>query len=310
MLTFLQAESERDERAAYRPYRVVVAGVERLSPSFVRVTFAGEQLAYFATHGLDQRVKIVFPVGGGLPDLGVDDEETVLAGGWYGLWRALPDAERAPFRTYTVRAIRPAEREIDVDFVSHGDGGPAARWLSGAALGDEVVIVGPDSRSLGSAIGIDWHPGSAREMLLVGDETAAPAICGILASLPAAARARAFVEVPDAADVIDPDARITWLARGSSVSLESAVRDWAAREPEAFAPVVAAQHQELAEVDVDVDLLWESPEESRGEFYAWIAGESAMVKSLRRFLVSELGIDRTRVAFMGYWRHGKSEAQG
>ncbi len=38
--------------------------------------------------------------------------------------------------------------------------------------------------------------------------------------------------------------------------------------------------------------------------YAWIAGESAMVTSLRRYLVKELGMDRSQVAFMGYWRRG------
>jgi NADPH-dependent ferric siderophore reductase len=45
------------------------------------------------------------------------------------------------------------------------------------------------------------------------------------------------------------------------------------------------------------------------DFYAWLAGESSVIKTLRRFLVSETGIDRKRVAFMGYWRLGKSEAQ-
>ena len=64
------------------------------------------------------------------------------------------------------------------------------------------------------------------------------------------------------------------------------------------------------EVDVDAELLWESPQEPpEGGFYAWLAGEAAAIRSLRRFLVSETGIDRGRVAFMGYWRAGKAEAQ-
>ena len=42
-------------------------------------------------------------------------------------------------------------------------------------------------------------------------------------------------------------------------------------------------------------------------FYAWIAGEAAVVKDLRRYLVRDVGIDRKQVAFMGYWRHGKAE---
>lgn len=314
MLTSLEPTFERDERAAYRPYRATVRRIRRLAPSFVRVTFSGEDFEFFATHGLDQRVKLVFPLDGHLPDLGVDDASAVLEGSWYSLWRELPEAERSPFRTYTVRAVRPAEREIDIDFVAHGDGGPAARWLLSAAPGHGLLIVGPDARSTGSAIGIDWHPGSATELLLAGDETAAPAICSVLESLPAGVRARAFIEVPTEADPVRvrsaADVQITWLPRDMGERLEPAVRAWAAEEPGAYAPALVCGKQHLADIDVDVELLWDSPEDSAGEFYAWIAGESAMVKSLRRFLVGELGIDRSRVAFMGYWRRGKSEAQG
>ena len=71
--------------------------------------------------------------------------------------------------------------------------------------------------------------------------------------------------------------------------------------------------------DVDPD-LWETPTySSSGEdtdapvvtvghdldgVYAWIAGESGVVTTLRRHLVKELGMDRHQVAFMGYWRRG------
>jgi NADPH-dependent ferric siderophore reductase len=42
-------------------------------------------------------------------------------------------------------------------------------------------------------------------------------------------------------------------------------------------------------------------------FYAWIAGEAAVIKDMRRYLVRDVGIDRKQVAFMGYWRQGKAE---
>jgi len=317
MLTFPTATAiEQDERAAYRPYRASVARIERLSPHFTRVTFTAEEFRFFARHGLDQRVKLVFPIAGRIGDLGLDDPAVVIGGGWYSLWRSLPDGQRNPFRTYTVRSIRPESRELDIDFVVHGDGrasdGPASRWLHSACVDDELVIVGPDARSLDSGIGIDWHPGSATELLLVGDETAAPAICSILESLAPHMRARAFIEVPTAADAqrIDTaaDVSVTWIARGDR-GLEHVVRSWAA-DSRVYEPAIARSPQELADIDIDVDLLWDSPADSPGEFYAWIAGESTTVKSLRRFLVSELGVDRGRVAFMGYWRLGKSEAQG
>ena len=317
MLTYVsEAGVERDERAAYRPFRAVVERITQLSPSFVRITFSSEQFEWFAEHTLDQRVKIVFPLAdGSLCDLGVDNEASLLDGSWYADWRALPDAERNPFRTYTARAVRPAEREVDIEFVVHGDGGPAARWVMGTAVGDQVLIVGPDARSIHSAGGIDWHPGDATEVLLAGDETAAPAICGILEKLPAGSRARAFIEVPSELDARHiesaADITVTWIGRdGDPTRLEDAVRDWTAANTPVFAAAIAAERQVVEEIDIDTQLLWDSPVEASGPFYAWLAGESAIIKALRRHLVSELGIDRKRVAFMGYWRLGKSENVG
>jgi len=317
-----------DDRPGYRPYRATVAGIRRLSGHFVRLTFSGPDFGTFGTAGLDQRIKLVFPLPGvGISDFGTDDPESIAAGDWYGRWRDLPDAMRNPFRTYTVRAVRPAARELDVDFAVHQDSGagpasdgadgPAARWLHGAAVGDELVIVGPDARSRNSGLGLDWRPGTATRLLLAGDETAAPAICGILERLPAGSRGRAFIEVPDAADALPvrlpAGCEVTWLARHDAphgARLDAAVREWVAGSRAVFASAVAGETQPLADIDVDLETLWDSPQgDAENDFYAWLAGEAGVIKQLRRFLVSETGIDRSRVAFMGYWRHGRAEAQ-
>ncbi|WP_166873776.1 siderophore-interacting protein [Salinibacterium sp. ZJ450] len=312
----------KDTRPGYRPFRASVTGLTRLSPHFMRVTFSGPDFDRFGTAGLDQRIKIVLPIPGlGLSDFGADDADTILAGDWYARWRQLPDDARNPFRTYTVRAVRPQRRELDVDMVIHPDAshaavGPAAEWLASVRVGDEVVIIGPDSGSFDSDIGIDWHPGDATEVLLAGDETAAPAICSVLETLPAGVTAHAFIEVPDVADRLSldltPGCTLTWLDRsGGPVgsALEPAVRDWVSAHASVVRPALTASAQSVEDVDVDTQLLWDSPAESHGQFYAWLAGEAAMIKILRRFLVSETGIDRRQVAFMGYWRHGKAEAQ-
>lgn len=333
MLTYVPERIfARDERPAYRPYRVTVRRLERLSAHFLRVTFTSDQLEFFGTDARDQRVKIVFPLPGvGFGDFGADDPRVALDGSWYSRLRELPEHERNLFRTYTVRGVRPADRELDVDFVVHpapvdtGSNqpiGPAASWIARVAVGDTVIIVGPDARSLDSAVGIDWHPGDAREVLLAGDETAAPAICAILEGLPPELRARAFIEVPDAGDAL-PLRRnaevVTWLPRGQAAPgevLEPAVRAWVAANRDVVAPALAAPAHaaaataDLLDIDVDVDLLWESPEDEHRGFYAWLAGEAGAIKSLRRFLVSETGIDRHAVAFMGYWRTGLAERQG
>ena len=313
----------RERRPAYRPFRAVVSAVRPLSPHFTRVTFRGPELHLFGTDRLDQRVKIVFPgPSGALSDLGADDPAAIDAGAWHARWRALPAEGRSPFRTYTVRDVRPADAEVDVDFVTHppaadGSLGPAGRWIASAEPGREVILVGPDARSLDSHIGIDWHPGTATRLLLAGDETAVPAICAILESLPDDREVHADVEVPTVADALPVPAAfrsaVRWVPRDGAehgerlvAAFRAAVTELAGRLDGALAPAA----QELEDVDVDTQLLWDSPGDADGgSWYAWIAGEAAAVKALRRHLVSEVGFDRRNVAFMGYWRRGRAEAQ-
>lgn len=316
MLTSL-TDVESRSRPAYRAYRANVSRVERLTPHFTRVTFAGEELAGFGTAGLDQRIKIVLP----LPEVGfaafpdVDD--------WYSAWRELPAESRNPFRTYTARAVRPELREVDIDFVGHGDGGPASAWAMNAAPGDEIVLIGPDELSEGRATGIDWRPGVVDTVLLAGDETAAPAIASILEALPADASGVALIEVPSADDVLElrhpAGVEVRWLPRavadaGHGGELIPAVRDWVVRHLVSRAALVpsedAAAALEAAErADADNAPLWDVPEGHSldGACYAWLAGEASAITTLRRFLVREAGLDRRQVAFMGYWRHGRAE---
>lgn len=322
------------EYPAYRPFAAVVERVLPLSPHLVRVTFSSSDFAVFAPTGLDQRIKLVLPLeGGGMPDLGQHDEQCMREGSWYARWRALPEGERPAFRTYTVRSIRPERGQLDVDMVLHPPAagavdGPAAAWLRRASVGDAVVIVGPDARTADPTVGCDWRPGAARHLLLVGDETALPAICSIMESLEPGVTAQAFIEVPSSADIqnVVPKgaSRIAWLARDAGCEtargfeavaprgelLMQAVRGWLPRHTAELASVVRSTPDALDDVDVDSELLWDSPvDPTTGDFYAWIAGEAGSVKLLRRHLVSEVGVARTNVAFMGYWRHGRSEGQ-
>lgn len=311
----LTSAPTRPPRTAYRPFSARVTRTRRLAPHFIRITFCGDEFGNFGTEGLDQRIKLVLP----LPDIGTSafrdaTENPVAAANWYAVWRELPDAVRNPLRTYTVRAVRPDAAEIDVDFVVHGDSGPASAWAMAATPGDELIIVGPDATAGQRAVGIAWQPGDASTFLLVGDETAAPAICSILESLSAEARGQAFIEVPDVADILPVTAEagviVTWLPRGDSApgsQLDAAVRAWV---PEHLAEAALMLHNAAVEADAGAydDLLWEVPMERPGSrLYAWLAGEAGAIKELRRFLVRDTGFDRKQVAFMGYWRNGKPE---
>lgn len=287
----------------YYPATVRVARVEQLSPHLLRIAFHGGDLARLGWDGPDQRIKLVLPLPDGrLPRLPEGDE-------WYARWRALPDADRPPMRTYTIRGADPAARELVVDFVVHGDEGPASRWAVRARAGDELVALVPDATG-GDAGGWEWRPGGADTLLLAGDETALPAIAAILESLPGDATAAVLVEVPSAADelplVRPAGVTLDWLPRDGrayGARLETAVREWAdgalrsggaSDEPEPF--------------DAD-DVLWEVPATPDGPgLFAWLAGEAGAITRIRRHLVKDLGVDRSRVAFMGYWKLGRAES--
>jgi NADPH-dependent ferric siderophore reductase len=298
---------------SYRPFRVAVRALTPLGPRFVRVTLSGPDLDLFDPDGPDRRVKVAFPLPSGhLTDLGAAQARTRAVGDWYDRWQRCPVDQRSPIRTYTARAVRPATRELDLDFVVHdGAVGPAGSWLRSAEVGDELVVVGPDRRSDQRGIGFDWRPGVAVELLLAGDETAAPAMARIVEELPAGVRACVLIEVPTAADALVLNAGmadVRWLVRDPvepGRRLADELRQWLRANPQLTEP---GRSQLLEDVDVDRQLLWEAPSsDGSGRFYAWLAGEAAVIKRLRRIVVGEFGLDRNRVAFMGYWRRGRSE---
>lgn len=286
--------------------------VQRLSPTFVRVELGGPGLAEFGVDGelYDQRIKLVFPsTPGALPPCDAADEA------WFATWSDIPVEQRGHMRTYSVREVRGSgeHTRVVVDFVLHlanGASGPGSSWAAHALPGDRLLLVGP--RRGAPFGGIEFAPGEARRLLLVGDETAVPAVCSILTGLDAAARGTVFLEVPSGGDVLDvpcpAGVRVVWQVRNGA--------DHGARQIAAVRAHLGLRPDGgVADVRVDPD-LWETPSySSSGEevpadppvtrgLYAWIAGESKVVTVLRRCLVTELGMDRSQVAFMGYWRRG------
>jgi NADPH-dependent ferric siderophore reductase len=299
---------------------VQVAALQRLSPSFLRITFTGDDLNLFADNGFDQRIKVAVP----LPQHGVSTLPTGLD--WHSQWRALPESERNPIRTYTVRYVRHEVSEVDVDFVLDGEGhGPASAWAAAARVGDKLALMGPDARYDGEHGGIDFRSPTATDssaagnfapagdspaagnVLLAGDETAVPAIASILECLAPQATGDAILEVPLTADFLSLTApagvKVTWLARHGAPhgsALIPAVKASAAT----ILPRKGAQAVE--DIDVDNEILWEVADTST----AWVAGEAAVVRELRRHLIAEHGLDRSSAAFLGYWRAGKPENNG
>ncbi|AXK46065.1 SIP domain-containing protein [Brachybacterium saurashtrense] len=328
------------EHSSMLAFDLAVVARRPLGPSLVRFTLAGPDLAHFGTgsHPLDLRVKLIIPG----PHRSADHFAPVRPGGmldpvtqadWYRTWLQIDPSDRGWMRTYTVREQRAAGHpgnvsdhpEIDLDMVLHLDPvevpgqGVAARWARDAQVGDAVTLLGPNRHLVGPEYGgIEFRPGTARTVLLVGDETAVPAVGSILEALPDSVSGHALLEVPHAEDeqtlLTRSGVQVTWLPREGRAHgelLDAEVRRVMGENAQAFRDAAvecppAALRRELEDVDVDEAILWETTT-GRGAFYAWLAGEAGVIKTLRRHLVSELGIDRKQVSFMGYWRAGRPE---
>jgi NADPH-dependent ferric siderophore reductase len=236
------------------PRLLQVRRSERVTPGMIRVTLAGDELAGFPGDGPDRRIKMFFPVDG-------QERPAVPRASTGGpVWPA--GQARPAMRTYTVRRFDAAAGELDVDFVLHAGHGPAAAWARDAAPGAWVGVSEPGGRYEPDP-SVDFH-------VVIGDETALPAIATVLDALDG--RALVFVEVEGPDEEQDLPGEITWVHRGGR----------AAGEP--LAGAVRAS----------------TFPSGRGQ--AWLAGESACVKELRRHLLDDRGIDRKLVYATGYWR--------
>jgi len=319
--TLERHEQELEAARPMRAFEVRVSAVRALTPHFLRITFTGSDLELFGSNAdaltLDLRIKLLIPSPGhALPPLRA--VRGSLTEDWYRDWRSRQESTRGVMRTYTVRTLRPgvparegrpaSPAELDIDFVLHleGGSGPAAQWAGAARPGDPMTLIGPCAR-WGDCLGIEFAPGGAQRVLLVGDETAVPAIAAILESLPSQVSGHAVLEVPTAEDFLDmstaANVEIRWHARNTNAHGEALARDVRT----VMAPAACHRGQEPDDVDVDATILWETPEQGPGHgLYAWIAGEASTVRKLRRYLVRDVGMDRNAVAFMGYWRQGQA----
>jgi NADPH-dependent ferric siderophore reductase len=254
---------------------VQVTGVQRVTPRMARISFGGKDLAGLSGIEPDQQVKLYFPKPGqDRPWLPKPDGDFL---GWYQAFTAIAEDERPWTRSYTIRAHHPESDTVDVDFVLHHDAGPATRWAQSAKPGDTLGMFGP-STTFARPIPLQTSIAAADWLLLVGEETALPAIGSIIESLPVRTRAVAYIEVADASDEQSFETRgdvtIHWLHRNT----------------------VPAGHS---------DLLVKSLHDAEfppGSPFAWLAAESTAVRALRRHLVDDRGIPKRSVEFTGHWR--------
>ncbi len=251
----------------------VVQVVQRLTPHLTRVVIGGDGLADFEPSPFsDSYVNLAFAPQGAPYEMPCDLEQV----------RATVAPEHRPVRRrYTVRSWDAEARTMAIDFVLHGVGGPghgdhgvAGAWAASARPGDVLQLTGPGGSYLPAA-DADWH-------LVVGDESALPAIAASLERVPAGAPVHAVLEVDGVADRLDlqcpGDLRVTWLHREENPGVDDLLLD-AVRDL-TFPP-------------------------GRGQ--AFVHGEAGDVREVRRHLLLERGLDRERLSASGYWRRSMTD---
>jgi NADPH-dependent ferric siderophore reductase len=244
------ATARTPRRVRYEPRRrqLQVERVERIAAHMLRITLGGD-LEGFLSLGFDDHVKLYFP------------GEPPAAGG----------EQAMVSRDYTPRRYDPAAKTLDIEFVLH-DAGPATRWAEQAQPGQLLSIGGPRGSFI-IPTDFDWH-------LLIGDETALPAIARRLGELPVGTRAVVLAEVDNPAD------RVT-LDTAASVTVT-----WAYREgTEAGSSDVLARTLRTLSLPA-------------GDYYAWVACESLIAKALRAQLIADHGANPKWMRAAGYWRRG------
>ncbi|MFJ3792602.1 siderophore-interacting protein [Kitasatospora sp. NPDC090091] len=225
-------------------FDVEVTAVSPLTSTLLRLTLAGPKLADLAIEHPTQWVKLATPDGAS--------------------------------RAYTIRRHRPAEGEVDIDFVLHGNG-PAARWAARARPGEPIRLAGPRGR----------RPAfdGATHILLAADESALPAAFTILEQLPPGVRVSAYFEVAEPADTLPVDTAAelttTWLPRAGTAHPKGGL---------------------LADAVRAVDIP--------GGTHAWLAGEAGAVAAVRRHLLTDWALPREHVQAKGYWKHGEADHKG
>lgn len=246
-------------------FAATVTAVRDLTPHMRRLTVTAPEFADYSPVGPDEYLGLLMPREPDAPlvlprDEGSDNIRAAVA--------AIPEQERPDLRWYTLRDHRPERLEIDIDFVVHGDEGPGTRFAGRAEVGSVLGI--RECTAL-------YAPMSeTRTRVIVGDESAIPAIARILEGTEAR-ETHVFIEIADAAEKQDLAADVTWVEREGElpgIRLLAAVR--------------------TAALPAEID-------------YAWVCGERFAVQEVRRHLVDR-GVTKDRITFSGYWRLG--EARG
>ncbi|MFV3379147.1 MULTISPECIES: siderophore-interacting protein [Pseudomonas] len=237
-----------------RQRRLQVLRVTDLTPRMRRITLGGVELQGFTSVGSDDHIKLLFAQ--------TPEEQQAIDARNLGR----DGGARPTMREYTPRRIDLVANELDIDFVLHGDG-PASTWAAQAAAGQTLDIAGPRASMV--------VPDIFDSYLLIGDETAIPAIGRRLDELPAGRQVLALIQIEDEQEQQPLPSKahveVIWVRR----------------------------HQD------DLLAMLEQLALPPGALYAWVALEKTLTRQAKALLLNK-GVKDDALKAAAYWRQDGS----
>lgn len=267
--TTSESDTKAKQQKLYRPAPpclVSVKNVVDISPNLRRITFMGDDIVNFPSFCPGAHIKVFLPLPHQTePQLPIYSDK---GNSW-------PDqAEKPIIRTYSVRKIRTELKEIDIEFVLHGDKSPASRFAEQVKIGDILGLSRPS--------GPDPMVPEADFFYLTGDLTALPAIAAMLEIMPANVKGQVRLNVLDKGDCIA-------LIKPDGMQVNYYIQDDARLIADAFKQDYIPANNLQNEVQY------------------WIAGEEGLVVPLRKFLLKEMKVKKSNLYAIPYWRQDLKE---
>lgn len=247
------------------PRMLSVVRRQHLSEHLLRVTFGGDDLRSFPADRNGAHIKLFFPQAHqSEPVLPVRTEAGIQ-------W---PPADVKPIaRTYSVRHFNAANHQLQIDFVDHGDNGPASRWARACQPGDKLGLAGP---------GGPWPMiADTDHAIAVADLSALPALYASLELIPSRTKVQVFVALESEADRLEPcdNPNIDW--------------HWfSGAYPTSFQALLKKLMQQ---------------QRPTGSLCGWVAGERDLVLAARDFLNQQWSLTKSNLYAVPYWRLAATE---
>ncbi|MEK1895803.1 MAG: siderophore-interacting protein [Rhizobium sp.] len=231
-------------RHELRRRSLTVAEVTDITPGMRRIVLTGDDLADFVSLAPDDHVKIFVPA-----------------------------AEGEARRDYTPRRYDNDARTLTIDFALH-EAGPVTQWAIDASRGDTLAIGGPRGSAVVSASVTRW--------LLIGDETALPAM-------------GRRIEECDTGTVVTAIAAVAGPAERQIFETKADLHlHWADR-PLSDATDAGPLLTILRNMDIEPGT------------FVWVAAEASVTRAVREYLVTDRGYPLHWIKASGYWVKGKAD---